>query len=136
MLPIIIPAIVGGTTLLAWHRAKKRAADPTSCPNLNADQKKIYETALKTLKDPVKLRALADAFDKVPAKACADKLRQRATLAEPGPLKDARRDAFKKAMASKDPKAVQAVATAFQKVGADGAAESLGKYAKGLKAVL
>jgi hypothetical protein len=100
---------------------------------MTPERKKVYETALESLKDPEKLRSLADAFDKEGLKDEAIMLRKRAALRElPASSKEARKAAFRKGMSSSDPKAVRVLATAFHKQGATGAAQALKKYAEGL----
>jgi hypothetical protein len=89
---------------------------------------------MKSLSDPVKLRKLADVFDKEGCKHEAGNLRKKADNMElPPDVKKARRQAYKKALKSKDPVAVEKMANAFQTQGSPGAAASLRKYAAGLK---
>lgn len=97
-------------------------------------QKKIYAAALHE-KDPVKLRALADGFDKAGLKKEAELLRKRALISEKSPAdKKKWRAAFKKGMKAKDPKAIDNLAKAFESQGATDAAAKLKQYSKGLKA--
>ena len=97
-------------------------------------QKKIYAAALHE-KDPVKLRALADGFDKAGLKKEAELLRKRALISEKSPAdKKKWRTAFKKGMKAKDPKAIDNLAKAFESQGATDAAAKLKQYSKGLKA--
>jgi len=124
---IIVPLGIGALAGLAWWRSKRKPHGMTP------ERKKIYETALESLKEPDKLRSLADAFDKEGLKDEAIMLRKRAALRElPPASKEARKAAFRKGMSSSDPKAVHALAVAFHKQGATGAAQALKKYAEGL----
>jgi hypothetical protein len=125
MLPLLIPAIavLGG---YAWWQTRPRGMTP--------ERKMIYETALVTLKEPDKLRTLADAFENEGFKDEATMLRKRALLREmPLDVKTKRQQAFGAAMKSTDPAKVEAVAMAFQNEGATGAAANLRKYAEGLR---
>ncbi|MGH9966571.1 MAG: hypothetical protein ACREBG_01890 [Pyrinomonadaceae bacterium] len=123
----LIPIAVVGLGGYAWYRAKKRKG-------MTPERKKIYDAAMKSLKDPAKLNALADAFEKEGLKNEASQLRKRAKLrGMPDGVKAARRDAFKKCMQSKDPNAIEKCAKAFEKEGATGAATKLRQYAAGLR---
>jgi predicted negative regulator of RcsB-dependent stress response len=124
---VVIPALVVGLGgLAAWKVWKKKH-------RMTPERKKVYEAALKSLKDPVKLRELATAFDKENLKEEAELLRKRAALRElPADVKAGRRDAFKKGMASKDPTGIETLAKEFEKEGATGAAAALREYAAGL----
>lgn len=122
LLPLAVVGLAGG----AWWMKKHRRG-------MTPERQIVYETALLSLKDPVKLRALAAAFEKEGMKDQAALLLKRATLRElPADVKAARREAFRKGMAATDPAAVNALAEAFYKEGATGAAESLRKYAVAL----
>lgn len=123
LIPVAVVALTGLTTVAVVRRRKKKG--------LTAERKKVYIAALKSLKDPVKLRQLADAFEKEGLTKEAAMLRKRAKLRElPPKVKKKRRSAYRKGMKSKDPRAVNALANAFQKEGATGAAASLRRYAK------
>ncbi len=124
----VLIAGVGGLTALAWWSLKRRRFG-----KMTAERKKIFEEALRSLKDPVKLRNLAKSFDKVGLKAEGNELRKRAALREvPKELNQERTKAFQKALSQTDPAKVKAVADAFYKVGAYEAAEKLRKYAANL----
>jgi len=125
--PLIPAAIVLGGAGVAWYKARKRQ------PKMTPARKKLYQEALRSLKEPAKLRKLADEFEKEGLKHEASMLRKRADLrAKPQPQKDAHADAFRKGMASKNPEAVKKLASAFSKQGALAAASKLTQYAKGL----
>ncbi len=123
-----IPILVLGSAAGAAYWRGKRPKGMTP------QRQKIYEAALRDLKDAGKLRKLADEYEAQGLTEQAEHLRKRASLRELSKeVKDARRETFKKAMASKNAEAVLAVAKAFEKEGADGAAAALRKYAEGLK---
>lgn len=125
---LVVPIVVGAGALgAAYWRVKSRR------PKLTPQRRKIYTEALKSLKDPAKLRKLADEFEKEGLKHEASMLRKRADLrAKPPAVKEAHLDAFKKGMQSKDPKAVEKLANAFASKGALTSAAKLKKYAMGL----
>jgi len=90
----------------------------------------VYENALNELKDPDKLRRLAAAFRSEGLNVQADLLEKRAKLRElPQEIKEQRREAFRKGMASHDAKKVLNLASAFESQGATGAAKALRDYA-------
>jgi hypothetical protein len=123
LIPLAVVALAG-TAVYKVHKRKS---------GLTPERKKVFDAALENLKEPEKLRTLATSFENEGLKNHADMLRKRAALRElPAATKDARRVVFKKAMASKDPAAVQKIAEAFHKEGATGAAANLRKYASGL----
>lgn len=125
---IVLPVVAGiGAIGAAYLKVRSRKS------KLTPQRKKIYTEALKSLKDPVKLRKLADTFEKEGLKHEASMLRKRADLrAKPQAQKEAHVEAFKKGMQSKDPKAVHKLADAFTKQGALSTASKLKKYAMGL----
>lgn len=127
MLPLIVTGVAAATGI-AWWRAKHKKG-------LTPERKKIYEAAMKSSGlSPDKVRALADSFEKEGLKEEAANLRKRAALMElPPDVKAARRKAYKRGMKSNDPAAVTKLANAFHKEGALSAAQSLHKYAAGLK---
>ena len=112
---------------------------------MTPEQKKIYEEALKTLKDPTKLRKLADEFERNGFKDEADLLRKRAALRElPPEQKAIRREAFRKAISvGKDGKVTQEqidrvkkMAHTFHLQGATGNAAALLSHATGLQKLI
>lgn len=128
LIPLAIIALVG-TAGVVQHKRTKTAADP----RIQSQRLVIYETAINEVKDPAKLRALAATFRSEGMTAEADMLEKRAALQElPPEVKAARKEAFRKGMASTDPVAINALADAFHSQGATGAAENLRTYAAGL----
>jgi hypothetical protein len=130
LVPLGIAALTGTAAIMQARR--KKAAE---APSVAASRKVVFETALNEVKDPNKLRFLADAFEGEKMHAEANMLRKRASLQElPAETKEARREAFRKAMASTDVQAVLELANVFESEGATGAAENLRRYASGLAA--
>lgn len=125
---IILPLVVASAGGLAFWRVKKHQYG-----KMTPARKKIFEEALKSMTEPSKLRSLANTYEKYGLRAEALELRKRAALREaPQELKVKRTEAFQKALSSTDPQKVSAVADAFHKIGAYGAASKLKKYATGL----
>jgi len=127
LMPIVIASLIAG----AYHQSTKKP--PPLRGKVTPERALIFETALNELKDPEKLKKLAEVYKKEGLDAHAELLEKRAKLRElPPEVKSARRDAFKKAMASTDPVKVKYLAEAFEKEGATGAASSLREYAESL----
>lgn len=130
MLPLIPLVIAAGATYGAGYAVYRKVKGK----KMTAKQKAIYEAALKE-KDPVKLRALADGFDKAGLKKEAELLRKRALIGEKPPSEKRRwRRHFKAGMKAKDPQSIDNLAKAFESQGATDAAAKLRQYSKGLKA--
>ncbi len=99
-------------------------------------RQQVYEAALKDLKDPIKLKSLADEFTKEGCTKEADMLRKRAALRDlPPAAQKARRQVFKAAVKSTNVHGVEAVAAAVEGEGATGAAEALRIHAAALKSL-
>jgi hypothetical protein len=133
LLPVAIVALTG----LAWRAKKKR--DDEAGPlygQLTGDRQVVYETAMNSVQEPEKLRALAAAYDNQGLHAHADMLRKRAKLrSDPQEKKNARAEVFRKAMSVKDPakkEQLRQLADAFHGEGAIGAAEDIRRYAESL----
>lgn len=125
LLPLGIAALAGAS----WWRIRRRTDE-----GMTPERAIIYDTALKTVKEPEKLRALAKAFREAGLGPQADLLEKRATLRElPVDVKSARKDAFKAGMASTNIPAIEKLADTFEGEGATGASDALRKYATGLK---
>src|SRR5262245_44194793 len=111
----LIPVIFMGMAGLAGYRAHQRRKRSV----MTNERKRIYEAALQTLKDPEKLRKLADEFENQGLKEQAALLRKRAVIRElPDDLKKARRDAFRAAMKSTNQPAILKLAEAYDAEGA------------------
>jgi hypothetical protein len=124
LLPLGVAALAGAA---AWKVRKKKTG-------LTPEREAVYVAALRTLKDPVGLRKLAEAFGKEGLLAERDLLLKRAALRDlPPETKKARREAFKKGMKSQDAAGIEALAKAFESQGASGAAATLREYAEGLQ---
>lgn len=125
----LIPIVVTGLVVTSYTVVRKRS----SVRGMTPQRQMVFDHAIKVLKDPIKLRALADAFRKDGLKAYADLLDKRAALRElPEDVKEARAKVFKTFMTSTDPVAIHKVADAFSAQGATGAATALRDYAAGL----
>jgi hypothetical protein len=129
---MLVPAAIAGLAGIAavvQGKRQKVAATPATV----AARQAIFEAALNDVKDPNKLRVLADAYHAQGLHAEGTMLQKRAALQElPASVKEARRDAFRKAMSSKNVPAILEMATVYESEGATGAAENLRKYASGL----
>jgi len=126
--PIVLPAVAAGSALYYYKKSK----DPNCA--MTPERKKIYEEALKSLKDPVKLEELALGFEKGGCPKQAELLRKRAKLRTlPKDVQKGRKEALKAGYNSTDPKAVETLAAAFEGEGATGAAEGLRVHASALR---
>ena len=127
---MVIETVIVAALLLAWFRAGKAKKG-----ELTAERKAIFQAALEVVEDSGKLRELADVFAAEGLTVQADLLRKRANLRElPLAIKQARHDAFLKAMSAADPKKVEEIANLFENEGAIGASNALRGYAAGLRA--
>ena len=125
--PVVVIALVGVAYRVS--RTSQRGV-------LTKERKDVFEAAMKSLKDPVKLRMLADTYESVKLPVEAALLRKRANLrALPKEVQAGRRAAFRKFMQSQDPDSVDKLAAVFEESGATGAAEDLRRYARGLRLV-
>lgn len=129
-LPLILLGLVAG-----GYYAKTQADKVPPKGELTPERQVIFETALNEVKEPVKLRALAKAFREQGLTKEADILEKRAALRDlPSDVKEARRDAYRKGMESRDPIAIDNLAAAFDKEGATGASAALRKQAEAVRA--
>jgi hypothetical protein len=126
---MLIPVLLVGLVGLGAYKAICRP-DPVG---MTVKRVQIYQAALATLKDPEKLRTLAQAYEDAGCLAEARILKQRANLRElPKHVRAQRRDVFARAIRSSNPDAVRKVAEAFASEGALGAAENLRRHANSL----
>lgn len=131
---MLIPAVILAMVAGAAYAAKRHDKVPSKGV-LTPERQVIFETALNDVKEPNKLRALAEAFKKEGLVSEGRILEKRAKLRELAPeIKEARRDIYQTAMKSNDPVAVDNIASAFEKEGAVGAAQNLREYAAALRA--
>ena len=126
----LVPVGVGAAAFGGWQLYRGRC-------RMTPERRRVYAQAIWTLKDPKKLRALADEFEKAGCKKEAEHLRKRAALRERSPEEQkAERSRYRRAMAYTDLRAVEAEAARFESTGADGAAKNLRTRAEALRAVL
>lgn len=126
---MVIPVVMIGLVGLAYFQQAKKE------PRMTAQRKVIYDTALTTLKDENKLAELAKSFEEAGLTAEASMLRKRAKLRSlPKDVKQKRREIFKQALTWTEPDKVEALAKAFEREAATGAAQELRNYAKALTA--
>jgi hypothetical protein len=123
---IPIAVVLGTATLYRIYRRPRRVG-------MTGKRRQIYESALVTLKQPEKLRALATAFEGEGLIAEADLLKKRAAIRElPKAKREARREVFRKAIQSSNIPAIRAVADEFRAAGCTGAAANLYAHADSL----
>lgn len=125
LIPVGIGLLVGTAAWAQFGREKSHQMTP--------ERQRIYDAAIRSLKDPVGLEQLGEAFKSQGLHAEGDLLLKRAALRRlPKAQKEANRVKFRTAMTSKDPKEVLSVAEEFESRGATGAAFELRRYARGL----
>ena len=123
---IPIAVVLGTATLYRIYRRPRRVG-------MTGKRKQIYESALVTLKQPEKLRALAAAFEGEGLIAEADLLKKRAAIRElPKSKREERRAIFRRAIQSSNIPAIRAVADEFRAAGCTGAAANLYQHADSL----
>lgn len=124
LIPVGIGLLAGVAAWAQFGREKSK---------MTPERQRIYEAALRSLKDPAGLEELGNAFIKEGLTAEGELLLKRAALRRLSPdEKAANRAAWKKGMSSKDPKEVLEIADVFEQRGATGAAAELRRYARGL----
>lgn len=126
-LPLAILGLGGGT----WYAVSKRKA---KAAGMTAERKLIFDQLVNSTQEPKVLREMAEVYERNGLKPAAELLRKRAALRElPADKKAQYKQIFRDAMSDKDPKAVDAVAAAFEKQGATGNAAALRAYAQSLR---
>lgn len=131
-LPALIPVAVGVASLGGFYLYKQRKYSLAMTP----ERIKVYEQALSSLKDPSKLRVLADEFEKAGCVKEAEHLRKRAALRELSPAeKKVNQNRYRAAMAAMKSSQIHGEADYFEAIGADGAAKNLRMKAQALRAV-
>lgn len=129
MLPFV-PVAIGTLVIGAYYSSSTR--DKTKGV-MTPQRQAVFETAINEVKDVEKLKALAKAFREEGLEPQAELLEKRVKLRElPSEIKAARKNTFRKAMASNNPDAVRRVADVFEGEGANGAASALRDYADSL----
>jgi hypothetical protein len=124
---VLVEVIVGGLVVAAWHKARGAAT-------ITPEEEEMFVGAMEHLQDIPKLRTLADAFEKKRLPIYANLLRKRAELRAATPeVKAQRKAALEKGLASTDPKAVEILANAFEKLTATAAAKKLREHATALR---
>lgn len=125
----LIPVVVGALAASAAYRVHKRTNAMTP------ERQKIFDAAIQSLPDPLKIRELADVFESEGLSKQAELLRKRAKLRElPKEVQLARKEVFIKTMSNTDPDKVEEMASVFHSEGCIGAAAVLNLYAQGLRA--
>jgi len=102
---------------------------------MTPERRVVFDSAMRKLRDPVKLRELAQVFEELGGgDPWGGLLRKRAALRErPKDVRDAHRDVFRKTLLCKEPSVVDEIAQAFEEMGATGCAARLYAVAKGLR---
>jgi hypothetical protein len=121
-----IAVVLGTVTLFRAYRRPRRVG-------MTGKRMQIYQSALVTLKQPEKLRALAAAFESEGLLAEAELLKKRAAIRElPKSKREERRNIFRRAIQSSNIAAIRAVADEFRAAGCTGAAANLYQHADSL----
>jgi hypothetical protein len=134
--PAIVPvgiagAVYGGYKLL---RTSFGGEGWSSC--MTPERVRIYQQAVAELKDPAKLRGLADMFEQTGCAREAEHLRKRARLRDRTPdERRADKARYKAAMSSSDVREIEKAVSYFQGIGADGCVRHLRLRIKALKEV-
>lgn len=125
LIPVGLGLLVGTA---AWAKFGRESAS-----QMTPERQRIYDAAIRSLKNPEGLEKLGEAFKSQGLHAEGDLLLKRAALRRlPKAQKEANRKRFREGMSSKDPKQVLAIADEFEQRGATGAAHDLRMYARGL----
>ena len=118
-------ALVGG----AWYKKHKSLHG-----KMTPERERMYEQALKEVRNPAKLRALAKEYRKNGLSEAATMLEKRAGLKElPTAVKEQRSAVVSKLLSSKDKDVVRTMAASFEGEGAVGMAARLRAYADTLE---
>ena len=128
MLPILPVVVVAGIVGAAVRSRK----GPRS--GMTPERRAVFERALHSLPDPGQLQTLAAVYEKEGLTKEADLLRKRAALKLRSPeTKRAHADAFRTALKSENPDAVERLAGAYHQMGATGTAARLARHARALR---
>jgi hypothetical protein len=129
----LIPVAIFGLAGTAFVVNKARVAKTEVTPQVAAERAIVFDTAINSCQDTAKLKELADVFEKVGCKPEATALRLRAALRDAPPeLKQQRREALNKGLASTNKAGILNLANAFESIGATVAAAKLREHASTL----
>ena len=121
---MLVETVTVAMVILAWRNASQKG-------QWTPERREMYEAALKELKDPDKLRKLAEHFDKWGFPIEGNVLRRRADLRATSPaVKEQRKAVFEKAMASTNVEAILRIADMFESYTATGSAARLREHAR------
>jgi hypothetical protein len=124
--------LLGGTAALAALGFRRMAASQHG--EMTPARELIFKNLLTSVHDPKKLREMADTYQQQGLRHAAAMLRKKASNQElPADVKAARKEAFRKGMASTDVAGIEALAAAFEAEAAIASAEELRKRAQGLR---
>jgi len=127
----MIDPLTLGIGAVLWLALRKQSK--TSYGVMTQERAEIYNNALQFLHDPLRLRALADEFQREGLKIEAAMLRKRGEWRGRDPGQRAAHDEiFTKALASTNPQAILSVALAFEQLTATQKANTLRERAKAL----
>lgn len=125
LIPVGVGVLAGAA---AWAKFGRESAS-----KMTPERQRIFDAAIRSLKDPAALDKLGNAFKDNGLHEEGELLLKRAALRRlPKEQKEANRQRFKHALASKNPKEVLEIAEEFESRGATGAALELRRYARGL----
>lgn len=131
MFPVIPVAIGLLTAGVYWRRRKSHGV-------MTPERMKIFNAAISgAIKDPKNLDKLANSFSGEGLHEQATLLRQRAALKRlPEPIKNARKEIWRRAIQSKNRSGILKLAAAYDKEGCTGAAMRLREIASGIPDVV
>lgn len=121
---MIVETVTIGLIFLAWKNSSQKGV-------WTPERREMYEAALKELKDPEKLRKLAEHMERAGFPVEANVLRRRADLRAADPAKkEERRQVYEKAMKSTNIAAILRIADMFEAMTATGSAKQLREHAR------
>lgn len=125
IVPLVVLGLAGGAAYKV-HKRKK---------GMTPERQALFQGAMNSLKEPEKLRGLADKFHGEGFPAQAEMLRKRANLRElPTEIQEQRREVFRKGMRCVDADKIEALARVYEKEGCLGSCDTLLIYAEGIRA--
>jgi hypothetical protein len=127
-----VGALLGGAVA---HASTSTNTDAAVHGELTPKRKLIFQRAMESVKEPNELRTLAAAYESQGLKSEGLMLRKRAALRElPEDVQVRRRTAYRQAMSSDNPKAIDGVADAFMQESAYTAARNIHDHANAVRA--